>query len=61
MATPSRKEIEDVGQMLFECLMNRIYNVSDFERLGDTTNKERAAIDSWLSRNEKVGYERDIF
>lgn len=47
--------------MLFECLMNRIYNVSDFERLGDTTNKERTAIDSWLSRNEKVGYERDIF
>lgn len=57
----TNKEIEDIGQLLFECLMNRIYNVSDFERLGETTERERAAIDRWLARNEKVGYERDIF
>ena len=60
MATPS-KEIEEIGQALFECLMNRVYNASDFERLGDMTSKERTAIDRWLARNEKVGYERDIF
>ena len=60
MATQN-KIIEDIGQMLFECLMNRIYNVSDYERLGEITERERTAIDRWLARNEKVGYERDIF
>ena len=60
MATPS-KEIEEIGQLLFECLMNRVYNASDFERLGDMTIKERTAIVRWLARHENVGYERDIF
>lgn len=60
MATPN-KELEEIGQILFECLMNRVYNASDFERLGDMTDKERIAIDRWLARNEKVGYERELF
>lgn len=57
----SNKELEYLGKELFECLMNRVYNQSDFERLGDITLRERLAIDNWLSRSEKVGYEREIF
>ena len=45
------KDLETVGRILFECLMNRIYNVSDFERLGTVTQREREAIDAWLQLN----------
>lgn len=45
------KDLETVGRILFECLMNRIYNVSDFERLGTVTQREREAIDQWLQLN----------
>jgi hypothetical protein len=47
------KETETIGRTLFECLMNRIYNVSDFERLGAITERERQAVDAWLQRTER--------
>lgn len=47
------KQMEPLGRTLFECLMNRIYNVSDFERLGAMTTKERQAIDTWLQLTER--------
>jgi hypothetical protein len=47
------KETETIGRNLFECLMNRIYNVSDFERLGAITERERQAVDAWLQRTER--------
>jgi len=43
----------EIGRTLFECLMNRIYNVSDFERLGAMTDRERQAIDKWLQLTER--------
>lgn len=46
-------ELEQVGRTLFECLMNRIYNISDFERLGAMTPREREAIDQWLKLNDQ--------
>lgn len=46
-------DIETIGRNLFECLMNRIYNVSDFERLGAITERERQAVDAWLQRTER--------
>lgn len=49
----SLKQMEPLGRTLFECLMNRIYNVSDFERLGAMTTKERQAIDTWLQLTER--------
>jgi hypothetical protein len=47
------KETETIGRTLFECLMNRIYNVSDFERLGAISERERQAVDAWLQRTER--------
>jgi hypothetical protein len=61
MATPNKKELEQLGIELFGCLLNRIYNVSDFERLGDVTEKERKIIDRWLSRSEGEPDDRPIF
>lgn len=46
-------ETQAIGKELFECLMNRIYNVSDFERLGTITIRERQAIDKWLQLKER--------
>ena len=43
------RNIEQTAQVLFECLMNRIYNASDFERLGAMNSRERDAIDAWLT------------
>ena len=43
-----RKQMEDVGRVLFECLMNRIYSASDFDRLGPMTTREREVIDAWM-------------
>lgn len=43
------RNIEQTARVLFECLMNRIYNVSDFERLGAMNSRERDAIDAWLT------------
>lgn len=50
-ATKEISGLEQIGRNLFECLMNRIYNVSDFERLGTVTQREREAIDQWLQLN----------
>ena len=44
----SHIELETIGRQLFECLMNRIYNVNDFERVLSPTDRERTAIDAWL-------------
>lgn len=51
--TAVTSELQQVGRTLFECLMNRIYNVSDFERLGAMTDRERQAIDQWLQLTER--------
>lgn len=48
-----RTDLETIGRNLFECLMNRIYNVSDFERLGAISERERQAVDAWLQRTER--------
>ena len=44
----SHIELETIGRQLFECLMNRIYNVNDFERVLSPTDREITAIDAWL-------------
>lgn len=38
-----------VSKELFECLMNRIYNVNDFVRQGPLTEHERKTINAYLS------------
>ena len=48
-----RTDLETIGRNLFECLMNRIYNVSDFDRLGAISERERQAVDAWLQRTER--------
>lgn len=45
--------VEAIGKELFECLMNRIYNVNDFERLEKPSERERSAIDAWLDVMEE--------
>ncbi len=42
------RNIEQTARVMFECLMNRIYNASDFDRLGAMNSRERDAIDAWL-------------
>jgi hypothetical protein len=37
-----------VSKELFVLLMNRIYNASDFDRLGPVSERERTAIDMYL-------------
>jgi hypothetical protein len=61
MGTPTKKELEQLGIELFGCLLNRIYNVSDFERFGAVTEKERKIIDRWLARCEGESDDRPIF
>lgn len=56
----SVNEIEKMGVELFECLMNRIFNVSEFDRFGQVTTRERDIMDRWLSRNEGED-ERPVF
>lgn len=48
-----RTDLETIGRNLFECLMNRIYNVSDFDRLGAISERERQAVGAWLQRTER--------
>ena len=45
---PTQTELLSIGKELFECLMNRIYNASDFDRLGPISERERTAIDVYL-------------
>lgn len=45
---PNQSELLTIGKELFECLMNRIYNASDFDRLGPISERERTAIDVYL-------------
>jgi hypothetical protein len=45
--------MEQASRELFECLMNRIYNASDFERLQAPSDRERKAIDTWLQLQEE--------
>ena len=45
---PSQSDLISIGKELFECLMNRIYNASDFDRLGPISERERTAIDVYL-------------
>lgn len=45
--------VEGIAKELFECLMNRIYNVDDFVRLEKPSDRERAAIDKWLDVMEE--------
>lgn len=45
---PTEQELTRIGRELFECLMNRIYNVDDFVRLAKPQDRERRAIDAWL-------------
>lgn len=40
----------ELARELFECLMERIYSVNEFYRVGDMTDRERAAIDAYLDR-----------
>ena len=45
--------MEQASRELFECLMNRIYNASDFIRLQAPSERERKAIDTWLQLQEE--------
>jgi hypothetical protein len=45
---PSQSELMSVSKELFVLLMNRIYNASDFDRLGPMSERERTAIDVYL-------------
>ena len=45
---PSQADLISVSKELFVLLMNRIYNVSDFDRLGPVSERERTAIDVYL-------------
>ena len=45
---PSQAELISVSKELFVLLMNRIYNASDFDRLGPVSERERTAIDVYL-------------
>jgi len=45
---PSQADLISVSKELFVLLMNRIYNVSDFDRLGPVSERERTAIDMYL-------------
>lgn len=47
-----KKQEADVRQM-FEALLNRIYNVSQFDRLGTPSEQERHIIDTYLERDNK--------
>ena len=51
----AEKEMLDgrASRELFECLMNRIYNASDFVRLQAPSERERKAIDTWLQLQEE--------
>jgi hypothetical protein len=40
--------MKELSKTLFECLMNRIYNTSDFDRLGPPSERERNIIDEYL-------------
>jgi hypothetical protein len=40
--------MKELSKTLFECLMNRIYNTSDFDRLGPPSERERKIIDEYL-------------
>jgi hypothetical protein len=48
-----RNHLDQASRELFECLMNRIYNASDFERLQAPSDRERKAIDTWLQLQEE--------
>jgi hypothetical protein len=45
--------MNQASRELFECLMNRIYNASDFVRLQAPSDRERKAIDTWLQLQEE--------
>jgi hypothetical protein len=45
---PTQSDLLSISKELFECLMNRIYNASDFDRLGPISERERTAIDVYL-------------
>jgi hypothetical protein len=45
--------LDQASRELFECLMNRIYNASDFVRLQAPSERERKAIDTWLQLQEE--------
>ena len=45
---PSQADLLSVSKELFVLLMNRIYNASDFDRLGPVSERERTAIDVYL-------------
>lgn len=51
---PSMIQMETVSRELFECLMNRIYNVDDFVRMAGPSARERTAIDAWLETREEL-------
>lgn len=51
---PNQSELISISKELFECLMNRIYNASDFDRLGPVSERERTIIDIYLqTKGEK--------
>lgn len=56
---PSMIQMETVSRELFECLMNRIYNANDFERLGGPSKRERTAIDAWLETRGELDVRTD--
>ena len=45
---PTMVHMKELSKTLFECLMNRIYNTSDFDRLGPPSERERKIIDQYL-------------
>lgn len=53
MTSDNTWRVEAIGKELFECLMNRIYNANDFERLQKPSERERSAIDGWLDVMEE--------
>jgi hypothetical protein len=51
---PSQADLISVSKELFVLLMNRIYNVSDFDRLGPVSERERTAIDMYLQTTRET-------
>jgi hypothetical protein len=50
----SNIQLETISRELFECLMNRVYNASDFERLQAPSDRERKIIDQYLEMKEET-------
>lgn len=45
---PTMAHMKEASKALFECLMNRIYNVGDSSKVVPPTDRERKTIDKYL-------------